>query len=300
MPQTGAMKDYAWLKQIAKELFSEDEIKDVRRLDGLTNHTYAVTLNCGKYVFRLPGDGTEELINRHDEKISTELASQVGVDVPLIYFNAQTGVKVAEYIDGETMSPESMKENRNVRGAAQLFGKIHNCGKDTHIPFEVFDMAKGYEKIISDNGVSFYDDYAEIRATVMAIKEKIDNINVRKVPCHNDPLCENWLRCGERMYLIDWEYAGMNDPMWDLADLSIEAWYDDALDSELLSAYFGRKPDANEILRFNANKIFLDFLWSLWGKTRVPFDGEEMEKYAYDRYVRMKQNLHALFGSGVK
>ena len=68
MPQTGAMKDYALVKQIAKELFSEDEIKDVRRLDGLTNHTYAVTLNCGKYVFRLPGDGTEELINRHDER----------------------------------------------------------------------------------------------------------------------------------------------------------------------------------------------------------------------------------------
>ena len=288
-------EDYSQLKQLALQLFSEKEIESAERLGGLTNHTYAVTLSTGKYVFRLPGEGTEELINRHDEKVSTELAFHVGVDAPLIYIDAETGVKVTGYIDSAvTMSPESMKEHHNVLDAAKLFRILHTCERDTGVPFEVFEMAHGYEQFISSNGGSFYEDYSEVRAAVMAIKEKVDRYGTQKVPCHNDPLCENWVRDSDRMYLIDWEYAGMNDPMWDLADLSIEADYDASLDSALLTAYFDRAPSENERLRFEANKIFLDFLWSLWGKTRAPFDGEVMEEYAYARYSRLKQNLEAI------
>ena len=104
MPQTGAMKDYAWLKQIAKELFSEDEI----RMSG-AGRPYKPHL-CGYLELRqicLPASpATDRGINQPARrKISTELASQVGCS--LIYFNAQTGVKVAEYIDGETMSPKA-------------------------------------------------------------------------------------------------------------------------------------------------------------------------------------------------
>ena len=288
-------EDYAQLKQLARQLFSADTIDHVERLGGLTNHTYAVTLNTGKYVFRLPGEGTEELINRQDEKVSTKLAFQLGVDAKLLYIDATTGVKVSEYIDcAKTMSPESMKEQQNVLDAAKLFRILHTCGKDTGVPFEVFEMAEGYEKFIRSNGGSFYEDYAEIRAAVMAIKEKVDRYGIQRVPCHNDPLCENWVRGSERMYLIDWEYAGMNDPMWDLADLSIEADYDVSLDTALLTAYFDRAPSENERLRFEANKIFLDFLWSLWGKTRAPFDGDAMEDYAYGRYSRLKNNLEKI------
>ena len=83
----------------------------------------------------------------------------------------------------------------------------------------------------------------------------------------------------------------MNDPMWDLSDLSIEAEYSRQLDDELLKAYLGRNVSEEEHFRFQANKIFVDFLWSLWGKARVPFGGTEMEQYAWMRYNRMKQNL---------
>ena len=95
------------------------------------------------------------------------------------------------------------------------------------------------------------------------------------------------------MYLIDWEYAGMNDGMWDLADVSIEAAYEEEHDNILLEAYLKRKPEITDKKRFSANKIYLDFLWTLWGKPRVPFDGESMEEYALERYVRLKENLLA-------
>ncbi len=287
-------KDLKQIQELAADIFTAGagEISRVERLGGMTNHTYAVEVKGKKFLFRLPGEGTEQLINRKDEKISSELASKIGVDIELIYFNAETGVKIASYIEGAvTMSAESLRESENLKEAAELFRTLHTCGQDTKVPFEIFEMAEGYEKIILEHGVKLYPDYADVRKAVMDIKRETDSYPCRKVPCHNDPLCENWVRGTERMYLVDWEYAGMNDPMWDLADLSIEAEYGGYEDELLLDIYFNGAVNKEEKLRFYANKIYLDFLWSLWGKTRVPYDGDEMEQYADTRYRRLKKNL---------
>jgi len=108
------------------------------------------------------------------------------------------------------------------------------------------------------------------------------------VPCHNDPLCENWVEGDGRMYLIDWEYAGMNDGMWDVADVSIEAGFDGECDRLLLAAYLGREPELADEKHFLASKIYVDYLWTLWAKARVPYDGQPMEDWAVERYTRLK------------
>ncbi len=88
----------------------------------------------------------------------------------------------------------------------------------------------------------------------------------------------------------------MNDGMWDLADVSIEANYNDEQDEILLKEYLGKEPSLTERQRFIANKLYLDYLWTLWGKTRVPYDGDEMEEYALNRYIRLKSNLKKFNG----
>ena len=245
-----------------------------------------------EFVVRIPGAGTEELIARGDEEIHTRLACDLCIDAELLYFG-KDGSKVTAYIpDAVTMSPETMKEEANIRRAADIFRTLHRCGVDTGVPFDVFEMAAGYEQFLKNNDVSLYADYPQIKSEVMQIKEDMDSIRVpERVPCHNDPLCENWVMGRERMYLIDWEYAGMNDGMWDLADLSIEAGYNSEQDECLLRAYLGQEPTVIERKAFWANKLYLDYLWTLWGKTRVPFDGQPMEIYAAERYVRLKENL---------
>ena len=265
-------------------------------MGGLTNRTYHVTLDGGKeYAIRIPGDGTEEMIVRDNERKSTELACELGIDAKLLLFD-NDGSKVTEYISGAiTMSADKMKEEKRIEQVTEIFKILHCCEKDTKIPFEVFDMARGYEKIITENSVNMYDDYDEIKKIVMDIKEEIDSLSVaRKVPCHNDSLCENWIvDCNDRMYLIDWEYAGMNDYMWDLADISIEAKYNQSLDEILLTNYLGKVPTKTDWKHFLANKIFVDYLWTLWAKTRVPFDEEPqaMEDWAEERYARLKENV---------
>ena len=288
--------DLPKIEKILSLVLKVDRYQKIERLGGLTNHTYHVCLENGKeYVLRIPGEGTEELIVRKNEKISTELACKLGIDANLLYFD-ENGTKVTEYIpNAMTMSAKKMREPQHIKQVASLFNKLHNCNLNTGIPFEVFDMASSYEKIINEHNVSMYDDYQEVKNQVMMIKQEIDNTcNTSRVPCHNDPLCENWIESNDRMYLIDWEYAGMNDAMWDLADISIEAVYTHEHDHMLLKEYYGITPDKKTWKHFYANKIYVDYLWTLWAKTRVPFDGQPMEDWARERYDRLKNNIEVI------
>lgn len=284
------MEDVPQIKELIRKVLGAEHYKELSRMGGLTNHTYKVILENGEeYAVRIPGLGTEDLIVRSDERISTGLACDLGIDAEMLYFG-ENGAKVSRFItNAVTMSADTLKDSEHIRQMAKIFKKLHGCGIDTKVPFEVFNMAEGYEKIISEKQVSFFDDYQEIKEEVMQIKAEIDAaVEIRKVPCHNDPLCENWIKGNGRMYLIDWEYAGMNDGMWDLGDVSIEAGFDNTHDEMLLCEYLGRDPDSVEKKHFLASKIYVDYLWTLWAKARVPYDGQPMEDWAAERYARLK------------
>lgn len=288
-------QDLVYVSELLKAALQVTEYKFIERMGGLTNHTYHVTLENGKeYVVRIPGEGTEEMIVRNDERVSTLLACRLGVDAAMLYFG-DDGSKVTEYIPNAiTMSAETLGEERHIEQVASILRTMHNCGEDTGIPFEVFDMASGYEKIIYGMNVPMFEDYQEKKQQVMAIKAEIDAaVPASRVPCHNDPLCENWVEGNGRMYLIDWEYAGMNDGMWDVADVSIEAGFNEAQDLLLLTKYLGRAPETQDLKHFLASKIYVDYLWTLWAKARVPYDGQPMEDWAQERYARMKDNISA-------
>ena len=288
--------DIPKLKELMNLVFGDNEWIDIQRLGGMTNHSYKITRNDGEeYLVRIPGDGTEEMINRMDERKSTELGCKLGIDSPLLYFG-DDGRKVMKFIhDPQEMNEEVMKRPENLKQAAAIFHKLHTCGEDTGVRFEVFEMADLYEKIICEGGVALYDDYEDVKQTVMNIKAAVDATGIAsRVPCHNDSLMGNWVLDGDgRLYLIDWEYSGMNEAMWDLSCLSIEADYSPENDDQLLEAYYERPATMEEKKRFIAAKMYVDYLWTLWGLTRVPFDGDFMQEYADSRYIRLKKNIEA-------
>lgn len=289
--------DMPKLHELLKLVFNDDEWSSIVRLGGMTNHSYKITrLDGSEYLVRVPGEGTEELINRLDERKSTELGCKLGIDSKLLYFD-DDGCKVMEFIhDPQLMSDEVMRKQEVLTQAAEIFHKLHTCGEDTGVRFEVFEMASLYEKIIRDGGVPLYSDYEDVKQTVMNIKAEVDKNGVApKVPCHNDSLVANWVLDGNgKLYLIDWEYSGMNEAMWDLSCLSIEAEYGEEEDAELLDTYYkleGSEVGLEDKKRFIAAKLYVDFLWTLWGLTRVPFDGQFMQDYADGRYERLKSNI---------
>ena len=286
--------DIPEVEALVEKVRPEGKISGLKRLGGMTNHSYKVMLEGGEELLvRIPGEGTEEMIVRDDERKSTELACRLGIDSPLYYFDS-VGHKVMGFIhDPQPMSEEVMRRKENLVQAAAIFHKLHTCGEDTGVRFEVFEMAALYEKIIRDGGVAFYDDYDAVKQTVMDIKAEVDRDGeAPRVPCHNDSLVGNWVLDGNgKLYLIDWEYSGMNEAMWDLSCLSIEADYSAENDQQLLDAYYGRPAAVDEKKRFVAAKLYVDFLWTLWGLTRVPFDGQFMQDYADGRYERLKKNI---------
>lgn len=267
----------------------------LERMGGMTNRTYLAETEQGQLVVRLPGEGTEAMIDRRDEMVSTQLACRLKIDAPLLYFG-ENGEKISRYIpEARTMSPEDMRMPENIRDAAEIFHKLHTCGEDTGVAFPIFSLAEQYEKIILGHHVALCENYPAVKIQIEALhRQTLEECGPGLVPCHNDPLCANWVRGSDGLHLVDWEYAGMNDPLWDLADVSIEAEYGEKEDAAFLTAYFGRSPAASEARRFLANKLYLDYLWTLWGLTRVPFEGKPMEDYALDRWRRLQRNLDLL------
>ena len=286
--------DLPVIERLAAGVRPGKTIQSVSRLGGMTNRSYRVCMADGEELLvRIPGEGTEKMINRSDERKSTALACRLGIDAELYYFD-DDGYKVMHFIhDPQPMSEAVMQQEENLMQAARIFHKLHSCGEDTGVRFEVFEMAALYEEIIREGGVAFYEDYKDVRQTVMDIKAAVDaDGTAPRVPCHNDSLMGNWVLDGNgKLYLIDWEYSGMNEAMWDLGCLSIEAAYNEAHDEALLEAYYGRSATVEEKKRFVAAKLYVDFLWTLWGLTRVPYDGQFMQEYADTRYARLKNNI---------
>ena len=292
--------DIPKLHELIELVFGDDQWENIERLGGgITNHSYKITRKDGQeYLARIPGDGTEEMINRINERKSTELGCKLGFDSQLLYFGSD-GCKVMEFIHNpQPMNEEVMKRSENLSQAAEIYHKLHTCGIDTGVRFEVFEMAVLYEKIIMDAGVAFPDDYDGVKQTVMDIKAEVDKAGeVSRVPCHNDSSISNWIMDENgKLHLIDWEYSGMNEPMWDLSCLSIEADYGAAEDDELLNTYYSfeeKSPGVEEKRRFSAAKLYVDYLWTLWGLARVPFGGDFMREYSGVRYARLKKNIEA-------
>lgn len=288
-------KDIDTVNAIVKKVFGDLHIYDYYRMGGLTNRTFYVRTSENEIVVRLPGEGTEELINRKDEGISTRLACDLGIDTKLYYFDEKTGIKVSNYISNSiTMHPQDLRKIDNIKRIAKILKALHTSNVDTGVDFDVIQLADNYEAFIKEKGGFLFDDFSEVKDIIIQIKQDYLPSVVKK-PCHNDPLSENWiLENDNRMYLVDWEYAGMNDPIWDLADVAIEANLDRNMEELLLESYFGIKPKINQYKAFQINKVLIDYLWSLWGKTRAIYDGQELENYAQERYTRMKMNIQKL------
>ena len=286
--------DISIIIELLQQVLGNGDYLYLSRLGGLTNRSYKVTMkNHAEYLVRIPGFGTERLINRLDERKSNELACKLGLDSKLLYFS-DDGKKVMTFIPNvQETTKEQLKKMENISQAANIFRKLHTCGEDTGVRFEVFEMASMYENLIEQSGIHLHDDYQANKKMVMFIKDELDAKRlIQRVPCHNDPLIANWvLDVKNKLYLIDWEYAGMNEPMWDLSCLSIEADYTETEDDALMRMYFNHEPTLEERKRFIATKLYVDFLWTLWGLTRVPYDGQFMQEYADSRYQRLKDNI---------
>ena len=149
--------------------------------------------------------------------------------------------------------------------------------------------------MLATRDVDLPEGYHAVVAAAEPVKAALARANPPLAPCHCDPLCENFLDDGAVMWIVDWEYSGMNDPLWALGDLSVEAGMDSGQEAELLHAYFGRAPGAAETGRVVIYKAMCDLLWTLWGLIQLA-DGnpaDDFRAYADTRFARCKALMAA-------
>ncbi|MEW6631034.1 MAG: phosphotransferase family protein [Pseudomonadota bacterium] len=260
----------------------------LERLGGLTNMVY----RAGDVCVRIPGKGTEEYINRANEAVAAREAARAGVSPDVLYVDPATGVMVTRFVAGaETMSPEAFKTRPGSPArAGQAFRKLHASGASFPLRFELFAMIDDYLKVLSTKDVALPPGYHDVVREADAVRTALAAHPIRLAACHCDPLCENFLDTGDRMWIVDWEYSGMNDPLWDLGDLSVEGRFDAVQDEELMRAYFGGEARTAERGRVVIYKAMCDLLWTLWGLIQLANNNpvDDFRAYADGRFTRCK------------
>lgn len=262
------------------------------RLGGLTNRNYRLDTPKGKFVLRIPGAGTSEYISRKNEAHAARVTSDIGVNAPLVFFDETDGIQLCGFIEGAaTLNAERFKDLGSVRRSAQSLRKVHECGRPFLNRFELFQMIDEYLDILAKKNAPLPDGYHDVKKDAEAVREALNARALPNAPCHCDPLAENFLDTGSRVYVIDWEYAGNNDPMWDLGDVSVEASYGPEQDEALLEAYFGGRVPAADRGRMVLYKAMCDLLWTLWGIIQHVNENpaDDFWAYAVNRFERCKR-----------
>ena len=283
-------------EKISSLLSEEEEVLSVEQLGGMTNQNYLVKTTNKQYIVKFFGKGTEKLINRQDEKYNLELLKDLDLDVKNYLFDIDAGIKVNEYIESAiTLDSRSIKTKFDK--IVPILQTIHASGKELRGEFAPFEEIKKYESLIEEKIP--YANYEAVREEVFSLEKRLADLGVDRKSCHIDLVPENFIESPQgRLYLIDWEYSSMNDPMWDLAALFLESEFTRQEEEDFLSHYESEQtPVSRE--KIAIYKILQDAIWSLWTVYKEE-QGADFGDYGVSRYQRAVKGLSYYGGSDEK
>ena len=259
---------------------------------GLTNTNFRVTVEGTPYFIRVPGESTELLaIDRNNEVHNTKAAAEAGVAPRVLYHLPEYNVMVLKFLDGQTMSREALNQPGMPTRMAQAIKRLH-AGPRFYSDFNMFRLTEYYLKLCGERGIKIPDGYLDRMPVVSRIEAAMSVRPLPTVPCNNDLLAENYIDDGEKLWLIDYEYSGNNDPTFELGNTSQEMEFDDAQIREICSAYFG-DVTADTIARMKLNMIMSDVGWGLWAAIQAKISTIDFDfwGWALDRWGRAVQKM---------
>jgi thiamine kinase-like enzyme len=262
---------------------------------GITNRNYRVEVDGQAFVLRLAGAKTSLLgIDRANEHAATHAAASVGIGPEVIYFIEPEGYLVTRFINGQPIPPDEMRQPDNLRRVAGVLRRIHALPP---IPgtFSPFRIVEDYDRIAREQGVaSFPENYGWLRARMAEVENAFLKEPFVPCLCHDDFLNENFLaeEPGGAIRILDWEYAGMGDLFFDLANFSVNHGLRDDDDRLLLEAYFG-DVTPRRFARQKLMRIMSDFREAMWGVVQQGLSSLDFDfrAYADKHFARMTQNF---------
>ena len=246
---------------------------------GMTNQSFLFECKGNQYIFRIPGEGTNQLINRRQEYNVYQQIKNKNLCDEIVYINPENGYKITKYMDcARNCHPQNLAE---VEMCMQSLRNFHEMNLSVDHHFDIFEQILYYEKI--RNCPSVYADYDKTKQSVFQLKRYIDNQKKRKCLCHIDSVYDNFIFSNGHIYLIDWEYAGMQDPHVDIAMFAIYALYDKAHVDMLIDFYFQNTCDQSTRLKIYCYIAACGLLWSNWCEYKASL-GETFGEYSLCQY----------------
>ena len=259
---------------------TKDESKyKISKLESITNLNHKVEVDNKTYIIRIPGENPD-LINRSSEGINQELVKNIGITLPIILFEKDTGIKISEfYEDLYTFTSSDLKNKEFRDDALDLLNRLHNSDlkfQENFSPLNVFKtLAKNNEKIENES-----------KAIGEEIIKRLIEIGLESKPCHQDLYHANFVYLKEKPYLIDWEYSSQGDPIFDYADLIWQNELEEDQDSINDIYKIIDIKDEKIKVKFELFRVLSMITWGFWAKRKSPQDnkGEEVLLLAIKRY----------------
>lgn len=268
---------------------------EIIQIGGMSNKNFKVTFEGRSYVLRVPGNGSDGMVERSNEEFNAGVACILGVNPPIRYFNHDNGIKLADFIENaETLNAATIQRHDNMRKIAKIYRDLHNSHVRLRNEFNIFNEIEKYDELMKRANAVMYDGWEDVKPRVMALENRLNHLGVDLKPCHNDALYENFIKAIDgTIYLIDWEYSGMNDPMADFAALFIEAGFEKENEDYILDRYYEGDVPGVVPLKILCYQILWDYLWAQWTVIKEA-KGDDFGTYGQDRFNRAKQNLTKL------
>jgi thiamine kinase-like enzyme len=264
--------------------------RDVEPLaGGLTNTNYKITTPEGSYVVRIAGRDTGLLaIDRENEAHNTIAAAEAGVGAPVVAVLPQHDALVLGFLDGEVMDADKLRAGDRLGSVAAACRRLHG-GRGFLHDFDMFEIQRGYVRVVEQHGFRLPDRYAEFEPAVRELERAMRVRTEQTVPCNNDLLAENFIEVDGEMRLIDYEYSGNNEPSFELGNIWSESNLSLAQLEELVTHYYGR-PLRNKVARARLWGLMSKYGWTLWGSiqdgvSELDFDFWSWAMEKYDRAV---------------
>ncbi|HEY7522637.1 MAG TPA: choline kinase family protein [Candidatus Limnocylindrales bacterium] len=257
---------------------------------GITNRNYLVTVagEADRFVIRLAGNDTHLLgISREVEHAATVTAAGVGVGPEVVAFVRPEGYLVTRFIEGSPIPEATMREPEMIHRVAETLRRIHH-GPPIPGLFVPLRIVEAYRALAVARGVRIPPEYELAAALARRIELALLSAPVELRPCHNDLLNANFIDDGARIRIVDWEYAGMGDPYFDLGNFSVNHALSADDDRDLVAAYEGEERPAR-IGRLHLMRIVSDFREAMWGVLQQGISTLEVDfvGYAGEHFERL-------------
>jgi thiamine kinase-like enzyme len=269
------------------ETFSGAQAEVSELSGGLTNTNYLVLADGARYVVRIPGRSTDLLaVDRGNERHNAEAASTTGVAPPVIEVLPEWDVMILGFIEGTTMSGELLRAPGQARRMAEALKALHTAPRFRR-DFDMFRLTEFYLRVCDERGVRIPDGFRARSDRVAEVERAFTANPVPTLPCHNDLLAENYIDDGTKLWIVDFEYSGNNDPCFELGDTAQECEFGQELRAELCEAYFGEARE-DRLARMNLQALMADVGWTLWAAIQAEISTIDYDfwGWALERWAR--------------